>query len=378
MFKSANVSMMSRLTHQLFVGPALLAAVFMTYQTNVHAQAAPATPAAKAKPAYFNIGRNATPAEVAAWDIDVRPDFKGLPAGSGSVAKGQDLWEKQCASCHGTFGESNEVFTPIAGGTSKEDMKTGRVASLKSDKQPQRTTLMKVATVSTLWDYIYRAMPWNAPRTLSVDETYALVAFILNLGEVVPDDFVLSNKNIAEVQAKMPNRNGMTQKHGLWTVKGAPDVKNVACMSNCAQHVAIGSVLPDYARNAHNNLAEQNREYGPYRGVDTTKPPLAALPAGGMMMVSTTSTAAKTVGPADLFKKENCSACHAPAARLFGPSIADVANKYKGVANAQAMLEKKVKAGGAGVWGAIPMPAQNQLSDANNKILVEWMLNGGK
>ncbi len=173
MFKSANVSMMSRLTHQLFVGPALLAAVFMTYQTNVHAQAAPATPAAKAKPAYLNIGRNATPAEVAAWDIDVRPDFKGLPAGSGSVAKGQDLWEKQCASCHGTFGESNEVFTPIAGGTTKEDIKTGRVASLNSDKQPQRTTLMKVATVSTLWDYIYRAMPWNAPRTLSVDETYA-------------------------------------------------------------------------------------------------------------------------------------------------------------------------------------------------------------
>jgi cytochrome c len=79
-----------------------------------------------------------------------------------------------------------------------------------------------------------------------------------------------------------------------------------------------------------------------------------------------------------LFKKENCSACHAPAAKLVGPSIADVANKYKGVANAQAMLEKKVKAGGGGVWGAIPMPAQPQLSDADNKTLVQWMLNGGK
>ena len=149
-------------------------------------------------------------------------------------------------------------------------------------------------------------------------------------------------------------------------------------MNNCAQHVAVGSVLPDYARNAHNNLAEQNREYGPYRGVDTTKPPLAAMPSSGMMMVSTASAAPKAAGPADLFKKENCSACHAPAAKLVGPSIADVANKYKGVANAQAMLEKKVKAGGAGVWGAIPMPAQTQLSDADNKILVQWMLNGGK
>jgi cytochrome c len=268
----------------------LFVALAVSADTSAIAQSAPAT---KAKPAYLNIGRNATPAEVAAWDIDVRPDFKGLPAGSGSVAKGQDLWEKQCASCHGTFGESNEVFTPIAGGTTKDDIKTGKVASLMSDKQPQRTTLMKVATISTLWDYIYRAMPWNAPRSLSADETYALVAFILNLGEIVPDDFVLSNKNIAATQALMPNRNGMTQKHGLWTVKGVGDAKNTACMSNCAQHVAIGSVLPDYARNVHNNLAEQNREYGPYRGVDTTKPPLAALPAGGMMMVSTASTAPK-------------------------------------------------------------------------------------
>jgi len=371
MFKSANTITMSR----SILSALLLAALAVSANTSAIAQSAPV---AKAKPAYLNIGRNATPAEVAAWDIDVRPDFKGLPAGFGSVAKGQDLWEKQCASCHGTFGESNEVFTPIAGGTSKEDIKTGKVASLMSDKQPQRTTLMKVATISTLWDYIYRAMPWNAPRSLSADDTYALVAFILNLGEVVPDDFVLSNKNMLATQALMPNRNGMTQKHGLWTVKGAGDVKNTACMSNCAQHVAIGSVLPDYARNAHNNLAEQNREYGPYRGVDTTKPPLAALPTGGMMMVSTASAAPKVAGPADLFKKENCSACHAPAAKLVGPSIADVANKYKGIATAQAMLEKKVKAGGGGVWGAIPMPAQGQLSDADNKVLVQWMLNGGK
>lgn len=152
------------------------------------------------------IGRTATPAEVAAWDIDVRPDFKGLPKGSGSVEKGQVIWETKCASCHGTFGESNEIFTPIAGGTTKDDVKTGKVASLKDMKQPQRTTLMKVPTVSTLWDYIYRAMPWNAPRSLTPDDTYAVVAFILSLGEIVPDDFVLSDKNIADV--KMPNRNG--------------------------------------------------------------------------------------------------------------------------------------------------------------------------
>ena len=324
------------------------------------------------------LGRNATPAEVAAWDIDVRPDFKGLPKGSGSVDQGQAIWESKCASCHGIFGESNEIFTPITGGTSKDDIKTGRVASLGDMKQPQRTTLMKVPTVSTLWDYIYRAMPWNAPRSLSPDDTYALVAFILSIGDVVPDNFVLSNSNIAEVQAKMPNRNGMTTKHGFWEVKGKPDVNGSNCMTNCVPHVQIGSTLPDFARDAHGNIADQNRLYGPYRGADTTKPPIAKLPGGaGEGLAHAKDTHANTTkGPAALFKNENCSACHAPNAKLVGPSIADIATKYKGQSGAQEKLMAKVKNGGSGVWGAIPMPPQAQLSDEDRAALVRWILTG--
>ena len=324
------------------------------------------------------IGRVATPAEVAAWDIDVRPDFKGLPKGSGSVEQGQVIWEAKCASCHGTFGESNEIFTPIAGGTTKDDVKTGRVASLKDMKQPQRTTLMKVPTVSTLWDYIYRAMPWNAPRSLTPDDTYAVVAFILSLGEIVPDDFVLSDKNIAEV--KMPNRNGMTTKHGFWNVKDKPDVNGSACMNNCVAFVQIGSTLPDFARDAHGNIADQNRLYGPYRGADTTKPPVAKLPgAAGEGLAHAKDTHANAPkGAAALFKNENCSACHAPNAKLVGPSIADIAAKYKDQSGAVDKLMAKVKNGGAGVWGSIPMPPQAQLSDADRKALVEWVLSGGK
>jgi cytochrome c len=327
---------------------------------------------------YPGIGRVATPAEVTAWDIDVRPDFKGLPKGSGSVAKGQDIWEAKCASCHGTFGESNEIFTPIAGGTTADDIKTGRVASLKDTKQPQRTTLMKAPTVSTLWDYTYRAMPWNAPRSLTPDDTYALVAYILNLGEIVPDDYVLSDKNIADV--KMPNRNGMTTKHGLWNITGKPDVNGNACMQNCVSFVQIGSTLPDFARNAHENIAEQNRMYGPYRGADTTKPPIKQLPGfAGVGLAHASDTHSSTLkGPAALFKNENCSACHAPNAKLVGPSISDVAKKYEGQNGSVDKLITKVKVGGAGVWGAIPMPAQAQLSNEDLKSLVVWMLSGGK
>ena len=322
------------------------------------------------------IGRAATPAEVAAWDIDVRPDFKGLPNGSGSVKKGEVVWEAQCASCHGSFGESNEVFTPIAGGTTKDDIKTGRVAALNDNKQPQRTTLMKVSTISTLWDYIHRAMPWNAPRSLSYDDTYALVAYILYLGDIVPDSYVLSNANIRQAQAMLPNRNGMTQQHGLWGNNDKPDVSTKPCMNNCVPFVQIGSTLPDYARNAHENIALQNRQYGPYLGADSTKPPLSKLPGPGAVGIVKVSMAAAATGPAALFKKENCSACHAPAAKLVGPSIEQVAAKYKGQADAMPKMMAKVKKGGAGVWGAIPMPAQEQLSDADNKALVEWMLSG--
>ena len=151
------------------------------------------------------IGRAATAKEVTAWDIDVRPDFKGLPAGSGSVEKGMEVWEGKCASCHGVFGESNEVFSPLIGGTTKEDVKSGRVARLTDAGFPGRTTMMKLSSVGTLWDYINRAMPWNAPKSLSTEEVYAVTAYLLNLGGVLADDFVLSDKNIAQVVRRMSN-----------------------------------------------------------------------------------------------------------------------------------------------------------------------------
>ncbi|MDP3761427.1 MAG: c-type cytochrome [Ramlibacter sp.] len=317
------------------------------------------------------IGRDATPKEVAAWDIDVRPDFKGLPAGSGSVAKGQEVWEGKCASCHGVFGESNQVFNPLVGGTTAEDIKSGRVATLMRPDYPGRTTMMKLSSVSTLWDYINRAMPWAQPKSLSVEEVYAVTAYLLNLADVVPSDFTLSNKNIGEVQNRLPNRNGMTTDHGLWPGKeigkGKPDVAGSACMKDCAVDSKVTSILPNFARNAHGNLAEQNRTVGAQRGANTAAAAAATPAAAG-----NGTGAGKEI--AALTQKNNCTACHAAETRIVGPSWSEIAGKHSGKAD---YIATKIRSGGSGVWGAIPMPPQT-LTEEEAKKIAGWLASGGK
>ncbi len=348
---------------------------------------------ADASDKYPGVGRAATPKEVAAWDIDVRPDFKGLPAGSGSVAEGQHIWEAKCASCHGVFGESNQVFSPLVGGTTEQDVRTGRVARLNDPAYPSRTTLMKVATLSTLWDYINRAMPWNQPKSLSANEVYAVTAYMLNLGNVLPDGFTLSDQNMVEVQARMPNRLGMTASHALWPGSefgpaAKPDTPGSACLRNCTAEVMVASALPDFARNQHGNLAEQNRQVGPQRGADTSQPELkpgtsvaaaktvsAALAAPAAATEKTPGSAANAVNvkaALALATKNNCTACHGVAQKIVGPSFAEIAKKYPGQVD---YLATKIRAGGAGLWGPIPMPAQS-LSDADAKTIAAWLATG--
>lgn len=306
---------------------------------------------------YQGVGRAATPAEIAAWDIDVRPDFKGLPAGAGSVKQGEDAWEAKCASCHGSFGESNATFPPIVGGTTAADIEAGRVAALAKPGE-QRTTLMKLSQISTLWDYINRAMPWNAPKTLSADEVYALTAYILNQGRIVADDFVLSDRNIGEIQKRLPNRNGMIRAPALWDVRGRGDARNTACMKDCSAGTKVVSSLPDHARNAHGNLAEQNRIVGPVRGWGAG-PVAAAAPAD-------------PVRP--LAERSGCLACHAPKQRLIGPSLAEIASRYRGDSGAEARLAAKVKSGSQGTWGTVAMPPQPQLPENDVRSLIRWIL----
>ena len=341
---------------------------------------------------YPGIGRAATAQELKAWDIDVRPDFKGLPQGSGTVAQGMVVWESQCASCHGVFGESNEVFAPLVGGTTAADVASGRVARLTDPAFPGRTTLMKVSSLSTLWDYISRAMPWNAPKSLSTDEVYAVTAYLLNLGGVLPDSFTLSQANMAEVQQRLPNRNGKTTAHGLWPDRslgngGQPDVNAVACMKDCQAEAKVASFLPDHARNSHGNLAEQQRLVGAQHGVDTTRLPGAPGAPGARVVLGAAPAAVAAraaTGPDSASKdaltlaaQHNCLTCHGVANKIVGPAFTEVAKRHAARSDAAAYLTQKVLLGGSGAWGEVAMPAQT-LSTSDARAIAQWLADGAK
>lgn len=162
---------------------------------------------------HFGYGETATDEQIAGWDIDIRPDGQGLPPGSGSVEDGEMLYEEQCAECHGSFGE----------GVGRNPVLAGGEGSLRDDR-PSKTVGSYWPYTSTLFDYIYRAMPFTQPESLSVDETYALTAYVLYLNDLIEDDLVLNQSNLATI--RLPNE-------GNFVADPRPDVANTRCMQDC-------------------------------------------------------------------------------------------------------------------------------------------------
>lgn len=161
------------------------------------------------------IGRAATSAEIAGWDIAVRGDGHNLPPGRGTAKEGEELFSTHCASCHGDFGEGLDRWPALMGGRD----------SLRSD-QPRRTVGSFWQHAPGVFDYIRRAMPYTAPQSLTNDEYYALTAYVLFINELVPEDAVMDRDSLPRVQ--MPNRDG-------FVLEARPDTPNAACMTNCRQ-----------------------------------------------------------------------------------------------------------------------------------------------
>jgi mono/diheme cytochrome c family protein len=173
---------------------------------------------------HLGIGRLVTPAEIAGWDIDIRPDGKGLPAGKGSVKDGQVVYDRRCSGCHGEFGE----------GVGRWPMLAGRAGTLTDDR-PLKTIGSYWPYASTIIDYVRRAQPFGDAQSLSVDELYAVVAYLLFLNDIVDDGFVLTKETLPTI--RMPNADGFhdddreTSERAFWNPN--------PCMTNCKDTVTI-------------------------------------------------------------------------------------------------------------------------------------------
>jgi len=165
----------------------------------------------------LGIGRSATPQEIAGWDIDVRPDGQGLPPGAGSVKAGEAVYMGKCAACHGEFGESAGRWPQVAGGQ-------GSLAS----HDPVKTVGSYFAHLSTVFDYVRHAMPFGDAQSLTDDELYAVVAYMLFLNDIVDEKFVLSRETFGSV--RMPNAGGFYDDDREKTEKA---FWNAPCMTDC-------------------------------------------------------------------------------------------------------------------------------------------------
>jgi S-disulfanyl-L-cysteine oxidoreductase SoxD len=181
-----------------------------------------ASAATAAPPGHYGFGVPATPDQIAGWDIDARPDGVGLPPGSGSVNKGAEVYAEQCAACHGTFGEGEGRYPKLAGGE-----------GTLTHERPEPSVGSYWPYAVTLWDYINRAMPFQAPHSLSSDDVYALTAYVLNINNIVPNNFVADRNSLPKV--KMPRQNSF-----VWQ-DPRPDTSAKECMKNCANPKKIES-----------------------------------------------------------------------------------------------------------------------------------------
>jgi len=299
----------------------------------------------------LGLGRPALPEEIAAWNLDVSPDGTGLPEGSGSVEEGEALFVDYCAVCHGDFAEGVGNWPKLAGGE-------GTLA----DKDPLKTVGSYWPYLSTTWDYVHRSMPFGNAQTLTPDEVYAIVAYILYSNYIVEDDFVLSKENFLDVE--MPNADGFivddreTAEAHFW--------QDEPCMENCKETVeitmeaAVLDVTPEEtkarkvqemidATNPANKPAEAKVEEAAVAAEPAAEEPAATAPA---------AEEAAALDPElvkageKVFKK--CKACHQVgegAKNRTGPVLTGIVGHAAGAAEDFRYSKPMEKAGEEGlIW----------------------------
>jgi cytochrome c len=320
-----------------------------------------------------NFGRVPTANEIKAWDKDLMPDGTGFPDGEGSVEMGDELYEAQCASCHGEFGAGGKGYPQLTGGNQKRD-KDGVIKTLKNQRlkpgmdAPKRTIGTYWPKASTLWWYIRDAMPYAHPKSLNDNEVYAITAYLLannNIeidGEEMDDEYVLNREKLLKVV--LPNANGfypnIDGKNGIENVRAffANRAKNIGsgtrCMKNCKDPGMDGKTEASVMKIRF----EITDVVPPYTTVRDL-PPVAEN---------------KIVSEAEKLYNESCKVCHATD-KIGAPAVGDI-DAWEEV------LKKGFgKVVGNAITGIDAMPPKGGNEDLTNtqiKKIVEFMVNSSK
>jgi len=316
----------------------------------------------KAHKTKFNKGRVPTPDEVKAWDIDVMPDGTGLPEGKGSVEDGDAIYEEKCASCHFDFGTGGAGYPALQKGNAYEGHKTltnQRVDG--NDEGPIRVFGTYWPYASTLWWYIKTGMPHPAPMSLTDDEVYALVAYIVSInelkidGEELDDEYVLDREKFMKIV--MPNKDGFEPKiDGPKGVENARayfnNFKNYGNGTRCMKNCFDGE--PKLARIAGSGISD----YQPPISEKKDLPPKKEGEAGG--------EGKKTY-------EASCAVCHATDA-MGAP---EVGNKKAWAAVLEKGIDKVYHNAIHGING-MPPKGGTALSDDKIKEVVDYMVNASK
>lgn len=307
-----------------------------------------------------NHGRVPTKNELAAWDVDMMPDGTGYPEGSGSVSEGDELYEKQCASCHGEFGAGGKGYPTLAGGT--VDSLTNQRTCPGKDA-PKRTIGSYWPQVSTLMWYIRDAMPYAHPKSFTNDELYAMTAYLLAQneitidGETLDDDYVLDREKLMKVV--MPNRDGFYPD--IDGKNGTDGIENVrAFFQDRKNYGAVGT------RCMTNCGKEEIKSIG--NEITNVVPPYSTVRDLPVETSATPKSAAEKMYDA------SCAVCHKTDA-MGAPAVGDHAAWAKVVAQGMKTVYKNA------INGLNAMPPKGgamDLTDAQVKDIVNFMVKSSK
>ncbi|MDA5094537.1 c-type cytochrome [Aliiroseovarius sp. KMU-50] len=232
----------------------------------------------------LGLGRQATEAEIAAWNLDVFPDGSNLPDGQGDVLTGEEVFAEHCAACHGDFAEGAGNWPKLAGGV-----------DTLADEDPLKTVGSYWPYLSTSFDYVRRSMPFGGAQTMSNDDVYAIVAYILYSNDLVDEDFTLSKETFMSVE--MPNSDGFIVDGREETEYGAFTNR---CMEGCKPEVV--KITKNVVFPGDPNAGAVSSETAATEVAPSEEAPTEAIEAAVTFDADLAEKGAK------VFKK--CKACH--------------------------------------------------------------------